>query len=362
MGTVDGASEEKGLSMRVEIPRKTQSYLDFTQGLKVWNLRQSGPRLRESYERDEQTIQSAGGEPPKRWQDVRPLLEPKALYRFDRYVARVSQEMMWRGLSEAFASRAEDLGRSLEAEDGARLGRLELDPNVDLPDYYRNVEFHIRPGSYWNGDHQGWLTEGANWIYFSGQNDQRGQQYGSVDMLRKLVPDLHPARIIDLACGIGQSTWPLKEAWPAADVVGIDLSAPLLKYAHRVATDLGLDITFSQQAAERTNYDGESFELVFAYILFHELPAPAAKAVAAEAFRLLKRGGWFCIADVQPYSDMTPYRACISDWQTANNGEPYWRTWGLTDRAKLLTGAGFHDYRFAHSSGPNITGIWTGQK
>lgn len=348
--------------MQVDIARKTQSYLDFTQGLKIWNLRQSGPRLRELYEAEARARVASGAEAPTRWQDVGPLVAPKTLYKFDRYVARVSQEMMWRGLTDAFATQAEALGRSLETENGTALGALELDPSVELPEYYCRVEFHIRPGSYWNGDHQGWFTDGANWIYFSGQNDQRGQQYGAVELLTRAAPDLQPTRILDLACGIGQSTWPLKERWPQAEVVGIDLSAPLLKYAHRVASDLGLDITFSQQAAERTKYEGGSFDLVFAYILFHELPAQAARAVVAEAYRLLRPGGWFCIADVQPYSKMSPYRAFIADWQTENNGEPYWRAWGLTDREQLLTGAGFRNYRAEQSAGPNITGIWAGQK
>ena len=59
-------------------------------------------------------------------------------------------------------------------------------------------------------------------------------------------------------------------------MIGVDLSAPLLKYAHRTASDLGLEIAFSQQNAERTKFEGESFDLVFAYILFDQLPACAA--------------------------------------------------------------------------------------
>src|SRR5690606_39172996 len=104
------------------------------------------------------------------------------------------------------------------------------------------------------------------------------------------------------------------------------------------------------------------FDLVFAYILYHELPAQAAREVTAEAYRLLKPGGWFCIADIQQYSDMTPYRAFIADWQTLHNGEPYWRAWGLTDREKLFGDAGFRNYRWMKSPAPMITGVWTGQK
>ena len=42
-----------------------------------------------------------------------------------------------------------------------------------------------------------------------------------------------PTRIIDLGCGPGNSTAPLKARWPGAQVTGIDSSAELLDAARR---------------------------------------------------------------------------------------------------------------------------------
>lgn len=42
-----------------------------------------------------------------------------------------------------------------------------------------------------------------------------------------------PARILDLGCGPGQAACRLKQRWPAAEVVAIDLALPMLREARR---------------------------------------------------------------------------------------------------------------------------------
>jgi len=57
------------------------------------------------------------------------------------------------------------------------------------------------------------------------------------------LPTLHPDRIVDLGCGTGRLTRMLADRWPAAQVVGLDSSAPMLAEAarttSRVAWELG---------------------------------------------------------------------------------------------------------------------------
>jgi ubiquinone/menaquinone biosynthesis C-methylase UbiE len=136
---------------------------------------------------------------------------------------------------------------------------------------------------------------------------------------------------------------PLKRRFPDARVVGIDIAAPMLQMAHRKAESRGLPIEFSQRLAEHTGYPDESFDLAFAQILFHEVPTDAAEQVMREARRILRPGGLFCIADVEPYSELDPFDRYITDWQTDNNEEPFWRAWGTSDGCAMLKAAGFSD-------------------
>ena len=80
----------------------------------------------------------------------------------------------------------------------------------------------------------------------------------SLDLIGRIkVP--HPARIIDLGCGPGNSTAMLRQRWPEADLIGLDSSADMIDTASRtypmqkwvladIATwvaDTGFDLVFS---------------------------------------------------------------------------------------------------------------------
>src|SRR3546814_4513306 len=57
------------------------------------------------------------------------------------------------------------------------------------------------------------------------------------------IPDRPFRRIVDLGCGFGKSTWPLKRRFPDAEVIGLDLSAPCLRLALDRANTAGLRST-----------------------------------------------------------------------------------------------------------------------
>ncbi|NJM56149.1 MAG: class I SAM-dependent methyltransferase, partial [Synechococcales cyanobacterium RU_4_20] len=70
-------------------------------------------------------------------------------------------------------------------------------------------------------------------------------------------------------------------------------------------------ITWKHAAAEATGLPGQSFDLVSACLMFHELPRTAACQILQEARRLLKPGGHFALMDMNPaspiYAGMPPY-------------------------------------------------------
>ena len=54
----------------------------------------------------------------------------------------------------------------------------------------------------------------------------------SIDLIER-IRSTHPRRIIDLGCGPGNSTEPLRQRWPEAAVIGLDSSAPMIEAARK---------------------------------------------------------------------------------------------------------------------------------
>jgi SAM-dependent methyltransferase len=66
--------------------------------------------------------------------------------------------------------------------------------------------------------------------------------------------------VLELACGTGRLTLPLKKA--GADITGLDVAAPMVALARRKAAAAGLDIPFLKGDARRFSL-GRKFKLVF---------------------------------------------------------------------------------------------------
>ena len=108
-------------------------------------------------------------------------------------------------------------------------------------------------------------------VFYQGDNDFDEIHESCVDAMR-LPADGQVRRILDLGCSIGQCTTVLKERHPSAEVWGLDVALPMLRYAHMRATDMGVDVHFQQSLAENMEQADGSFDAVLAYILFHEVP------------------------------------------------------------------------------------------
>src|SRR5262249_46772324 len=101
---------------------------------------------------------------------------------------------------------------------------------------------------------------------------------------KETFPPLRPRRILELGCSAGHSLLPFKTVYPEAEIVGIDVAAPCLRYGHARAEGLGVPAHFMQQNAERTSFEDGSFDLVFSRILLHETSRKALPRIFAECF------------------------------------------------------------------------------
>ncbi|MDX2229112.1 MAG: class I SAM-dependent methyltransferase [Leptolyngbyaceae cyanobacterium bins.349] len=163
-----------------------------------------------------------------------------------------------------------------------------------------------------------------------------------------------PQDIVDLGCSVGMSTFALQADFPKATVTGVDLSPYFLaiaKYRTEMrsagngtrlqgTTATASPPTWIHAAAEATGLPSQSYDLVSACLIFHELPQIAAIAVFQEARRLLRPGGTFALMDMNPqseiYATMPPYILTL-----LKSTEPYLDQYFALDVAQALIQAGF---------------------
>jgi ubiquinone/menaquinone biosynthesis C-methylase UbiE len=104
-------------------------------------------------------------------------------------------------------------------------------------------------------------------------------------------------RILEVGCGLGQTACALKERFPDAEVWATDVGGPMVRYGHMRARDLGIAVNFGQGLAEQTGFPDGHFDMVVSYIIHHELPQFATRAVVAEAQRITRPGGVYYPVD-----------------------------------------------------------------
>ena len=97
---------------------------------------------------------------------------------------------------------------------------------------------------------------------------------------------------------------------------------------------------FAQAAAEALPFGDASFDVLMNVYLFHELPAEARAAAAAEFGRVVRPGGLCVINDSLQAGDR-PEMDAVMPLFPANYHEPYYEEYTRTDMAALFDAAGF---------------------
>lgn len=270
------------------------------------------------------------GRVPAGHHDVRRAMADEPYFRFWSALQRNSQEMMWKSVQVAVERTLPELieaGRGMAPAGGS----LALDPALAIPRYHRHVDIHCMPGGYHtefadDDVANGAVYDRAVYLYAMGRMGPFNSDIGdtTIAYVKAHFPDLQPRRILDLGCTVGHSTLPYVDAFPGAEVHGLDVGAPVLRYAHARAESLGKPVRFSQQNAEQTNFPDGHFDLIVSHILLHETSHLALRKIMRECHRLLAPAGVVIHAETPPYRDLEAFDAFMLDWDTRNNNEPYW--------------------------------------
>lgn len=274
--------------------KDAESYLDFVQGLMAY-LPKIQPTVAERAAPVIAEWETTHGKRIENATEAHAALDHLPIIQTRNRMRRDIQEMKYRGIERNLRAREAELLAELDRADRMGPGSVEYDPAWRIPDYTTR-EIHLMPGGYVEDPLAGYLYHYGTKVFFAGANDDDGVHRGSVARL-PIPADGQVRRIVDLGCSVGQAATALKERFPEAEVWGLDIGIPMVRYAHKRAVDMGLEVHFAQRLAEDTHFPDNSVDIVHAFILFHELPDYAAEAVVREAARILRPGGLFLITD-----------------------------------------------------------------
>lgn len=247
---------------------------------------------------------------------------------------------------------------TLPAYDGPADGSDVVLPGVkapiDIPHHWIEKPVHYLPGGFANPKVVRLAYMARNQYYFC-------QEPNIKQWLSQVEGTKSPQRILDMGCGTGTTTFVYGELFPNAEVIGIDLSAPLIRFCRewkerREASN----VSFYQENAEATHWPDESFDIVhFSYVV-HEMPQENARKVLREMYRLLKPGGTFSAMEVM-YDDTEEERQARVKRSPA--AEPFLEEYMKLNLPTAIAEAGFQNIerhyaqKFPSTDGMFLTAI-----
>jgi ubiquinone/menaquinone biosynthesis C-methylase UbiE len=296
-------------------------------------------------------FERSNGRSPNDKYEVRKEMEQQPYYQFWSAMQRASQELMWDSVIDTVERTLPELQEiATQLDEGNPKGSLTLDETLIIPSYHTGVDIHLQPGAYHSEFTTDDLAAGAIYdrgvyLYLAGATGPHNDLLGRilVNFYKENFADRKVSRILDMGCAIGNSTLPWAEAFPDAEVHGIDVGAPVLRYAHARAEAKELGIHFSQQNAELTNFADGSFDLIVSHIMLHETSHNAMPRIFAECARLLRPGGLMLHLEIP--RDSQPFDGFMMDWEAYNNNEPFSRQFRETDVIALVGKSGLANAR-----------------
>ena len=156
------------------------------------------------------------------------------------------------------------------------------------------------------------------------------------ERLCETVDILPGERVLDVACGSGNTTLAAARRAGAGNVVGIDYVPELLERGRERAAAERLEIEFAEGDAEQLPFEDGSFDVVLS--TFGVMFAPDQEQTAAELLRVCRPGGRIGLANWIPEGFIGQMFATIVKHTPPPPGLVPPILWGTEDRLRELFG------------------------
>ena len=166
---------------------------------------------------------------------------------------------------------------------------------------------HEEAGRYWNGNAEAWtrLARAGYDVY---------RDHFNTPAFFRMLPDVSGLAGLDIGCGEGHNTRLLAKR--NAHVTALDISEIFIEYARQSEALEPLGIDYRVASAVELPFSDSTFDFATAFMSFMDIPETSR--VLAEAYRVLKPGGFLQFSITHPCYD-TPHRRNLRD----ENGRTY---------------------------------------
>ncbi|KAJ4404416.1 hypothetical protein N0V91_005937 [Didymella pomorum] len=144
-------------------------------------------------------------------------------------------------------------------------------------------------------------------LYLTFGNERTRPVYDAVNQITQYITTPNP-RIYDLGCGPGNSTKVLLDAFPGANVKGMDSSPDMISKARAALPDVQFEL--GDLATFAPKEEGKA-DLLFSNAVFHWLRSPTRIETLTRLFKTLKPGGVLAIQVPDNY--LEPSHALMRD-------------------------------------------------
>jgi tRNA (cmo5U34)-methyltransferase len=179
-----------------------------------------------------------------------------------------------------------------------------------------------------------------------------------VDLLERTIRREQAVRVLDLGVGTGKTSGCVLEAFPGANVVGVDLFDEMLAHARARLAAFGSRVRLVQGDFMRQPL-GTDYDLCVSALGIHHQDAAGKQALFARVYDALAPGGQFCMIDWVKFGDPRRQQAALeaAAWHVrraapsvADEWEDHWRHKNRPDTEEdlcdWLVEAGF-DFTFS---------------
>jgi len=341
-----------------------RSRQQFVSQLRKFVMADMSGEMRKAYEQDvAASFERRQGRAPKDGREVRRSMLAHPYFKSWSALRYTAQEMTWWSVMPQVERHLPALIEAAcrEAE-GSGPGSLQLDPDLEIPRDVSALDIHLMPGCFHAEHTDGDVAQGAVYTLgtavFGGALKLRSERKGGVGAsiahwLRLAHPDFRPRRLLDLGCTTGSNLFPYLAVYPELVGYGVDVGAPLLRYAHARARSEGLDVHFSQQNAESMDFADGTFDIICSSFFLHEQSVKSTRKILREAWRVLRPGGVMVHMELPPAAEVDAYYNFYLDWDAFYNNEPHYAAFRALDFPRETARAGFEPRLYFQTRIPN---------